>query len=283
LELPLGYTTIPNILAHGVASTVYTTRGVVVGINGGSIFLEDPATQQALNVYESPAVLKDTLLIGNVVDVTGTYKIYNQAAELDAATVTLYEAEADPAVEPVVIADGAALTARMGTDTSLSGQLIRLNDVTVGPWEPPLLTTTSSPSTVLPLLVIILSLAYEINGTTPPPESTGRTAINTLIGQLNTSGETFDIMGVLYHSSNTLGTWKLGLCTVDYVIPPQPPNLGSLEVTRLQSKQIDTRVAMKIAALLLFVKPYANRQNRRKNKILNIKRADFVDNRLKTL
>ncbi len=216
LELPLGYTTIPNILAHGVASTVYTTRGVVVGINGGSIFLEDPATQQALNVYESPAVLKDTLLIGNVVDVTGTYKIYNQAAELDAATVTLYEAEADPAVEPVVIADGAALTARMGTDTSLSGQLIRLNDVTVGP-----VGTPSANNYVITFDGVTItgysffSLAYE---TATPAEGTGRTAINTLIGQLNTSGETFDIMGVLYHSSNTLGTWKLGLCTVDYVI-----------------------------------------------------------------
>ncbi len=147
---------------------------------------------------------------------TGTYKIYNQAAELDAAAITLYEAEADPAVEPVVIADGAALTARMGTDTSLSGQLIRLNDVTVGP-----VGTPSANNYVITFDGVTItgysffSLAYE---TAVPAEGTGRTAINTLITSLNTSGETFDIIGVLYHSSNTLGTWKLGLCTVDYVI-----------------------------------------------------------------
>jgi hypothetical protein len=220
LELPYGYTTIPNILDLGVVGNSYTTRGVVVGVNGGSIFIEDPETQKALNVYESPSVLKDTLLVGNVIDVTGTYKLFNTAAELDAAVITLFAAEADPAVEPVVIADGAALTARMGTDPTLSGQLIRLNDVTVGPVHDlngngkfNYFDFTFDGVTIMGYSWF--SLAYE---TGTPATGTGRTAINALIADLNTSGETFDVIGVLYHASSTPGTWNLGICTTDYII-----------------------------------------------------------------
>jgi len=209
--LPEGYTTISAILAEAEVNKVYKTRGVLVGINGGAMFIEDN-TGAAINVYFSGAI-KDTLLVGNVVDVEGPYAIYNLAGEIAATSVVLFAESAVTPVEPVVIASGAELTARMGTDYSLSGQLVRLNGVTVGPVGTP---SSNNYNITFDSVVVIgysfFSLAYE-------NASAGRTAINTLITSLNTNTTTFDIIGVLY-SSNSTGVWKLGLPTTSYVVVP---------------------------------------------------------------
>jgi len=205
--VPEGYYTIEAILAEHETAKVYKTRGVVVGINGGSMFIQDHKGN-AINVYSNTAI-KDTLVAGNVVDAEGAFKMYNNAAELDAATVTLHEAEGLFPVEPTVIATGAELTARMGTDTTLSGQLIRLNNV-----------TAVSIATNYPVLSFdgASITGYSFYAAAYETASTGRTALNALFATLIASGETFDIIGVLYHSSSTLGTWRLGLMTTSYVI-----------------------------------------------------------------
>ncbi len=210
----MDYSTITEILAERTVSKVYTTRGTIVGINGGSIFLED-ASGNAINVYNSGTnVIKDEALIGNVVDATGTYKLYNNAAELDVASLTVVTETLSP-ITPFVIADAAALTARMGTDYSMSGQLVRLNGVTVGP-----VGTPSSNNYVFTFGTTTLtgysffSLAYE---TANPAAGTGRTAVNAAINALNAAGTTFNVVGVLYCSSATTGLWKLGITNVSMV------------------------------------------------------------------
>ncbi|MFA5480953.1 MAG: hypothetical protein WC282_01015 [Bacilli bacterium] len=206
------WTSISAILAEATAGKSYTTRGVVTGVNGGSIFLSDPTDGAAINVYNSGTnVIKDTLVVGNVVEAIGSFKLYNLAPELDVASLTLISATSPTAVAPVVISDAATLATRTGTDYSLSGQLVRLNGVTTGPSGTP--STNNFVITLGTATVTgyaFFSLAHE-NATN------GRTAINAAINALNTSGATFDIIGVLY-SSNSTGVWKLGLCTSTYII-----------------------------------------------------------------
>ncbi len=215
-SLPEGGMTISAILAEATTAKVYTTRGIIVGINGGSIFLED-ASGNALNVYNggtATLIIKDEVKIGNVVDAVGSYKLYNNAAELDAANLTFVATAAATLITPFVIADAAALTARMGTNYALSGQLVRLNGVTVGPVGTPSnnnYVITFGTTTVTGYS--FFSLAYE---TATPATGTGRTAINTAIAALNTAATTFNVVGVLY-SSNSSGLWKLGITNVSMV------------------------------------------------------------------
>jgi len=207
---PEGYMSIAAILAEATATKVYTTRSTVVGINGGSIFLED-ADGSAINVYNSgTSIIKDSLLIGNVVDAVGAFKIYNNAAELDVASLTLVAQKKATPIAPVVIADSAALTARMGTNYSLSGQLVRLNGVTVGP-----VGTPSSNNYVITFGTTTV-IGYSYYSAAYETATTGRTAINAAIAGLNTSAATFNVIGVLYCSSAT-GVWKLGITTVAFV------------------------------------------------------------------
>ncbi len=214
LELPVGYTSIADIIDYGVTDNVFTTRGVVVGTNGGAIFIEDPSSKKALNIYESPAVYQNELPVGSRIDVTGTFKIYNNAPQLNLATIIHYDEVAPEPVEPYLINQGETLTDRLSTDTELSGQLVRLENVTVGPVGVPSanrFVITMDGETVKGFS--FFSPYYE--SATP---STGRTSINAIIDALATSGESFDIIGVLYHSSDAPGSWALGLGTNAYII-----------------------------------------------------------------
>jgi len=207
---PEGYMSISAILAEATTAKVYTTRATVVGVNGGSIFLQDP-DGSAINVYNSgTSVIKDTLVIGNVVDATGAFKIYNNAGELDVASLTLVaKAKATP-IAPVEIADAAALTARMGTNYALSGQLVRLNGVTVGP------VGTPSANNYVFTFGTTTVIGYSFYSAAAEALSLGRTAINASITSLNAAATTFNVIGVLYCSSST-GVWKLGITTVAFV------------------------------------------------------------------
>jgi len=218
--LPEGYTTISAILAEATVDKVYKTRGVIVAMNGGSFFIQD-ASGNSINVYERKTTdypeyvqLQTTLVVGNVLDVEGSYVIYNYSAELGNAVFSLFAATADAPIEPFVIADGAALTARMGTDTSLNGQLIRLNGVTTTAYASNKFTVTFD-SIALPVV------AGYSGGHAVTDPVTGRVAIELAITPLFTNGTSFDIIGVLYHSSNTvLGTWSLLVPTSTYIIVP---------------------------------------------------------------
>jgi len=216
--LPEGYTAITDILAEAEVSKVYKTRGTVVGINGGSIFIQDH-TNNAINLYEAAAVadvyvaLKNTLVVGDVIDAEGTFKFYSFAAELDLAKLTLVTAsEGAPLSMAQVIADAATLTSRMGTDESLSGQLVRLNGVTVGPVGTPGANK-----------YVITFGATTVVGYTFfwGNDQANRDSVNAMITTLNTNATTFDVVGVLYSSSNSVeGTWSLGICSLDYIITP---------------------------------------------------------------
>ena len=134
------------------------------------------------------------------------------AAELDAATLTVLSATDETPIVPEVIDTAAALTAATGTDYSESGKFVRLNGVTTAAW--------ASNKSVLTLdTATITAYAGYSGGHDALGEN--RTQIATAMAALATSGDTFDIMGVLY-SANADGVWNLGFPTVNYIVAGEP-------------------------------------------------------------
>jgi hypothetical protein len=145
------------------------------------------------------------------------------AAELDAATLTVLSATDETPIVPEVIDTAAALTAAMGTDYSESGKFVRLNGVTTAAW--------ASNKSVLTLDTATIT-AYAGYSGGHDALSENRTQIATAMAALATSGDTFDIMGVLY-SATSEGVWNLGFPTVNYIIAeePEPELVNPIVVT----------------------------------------------------
>lgn len=209
-EVPPDEKSIGDIITEATVGKIYKTTGTVTHLNGGSIFIQDD-DGDAINAYPGSTATA-SLVVGNVVEVTGSYKTYNLAPELDAASVTLVSATDPTPIVPEVIDTDVALTAAMGTDYTVSGKFVRLNGVTTGAWASNKSTLTLGTATVG---------AYA--GFSAGHEALGenRTEIGTLMAALATSGDAFDIMGVLY-SSNATGVWNLGFPTVNYIVAEEP-------------------------------------------------------------
>lgn len=226
-EVPPDEKSIGAIITEATVGKIYKTTGTVTHLNGGSLFIQDD-NGDAINAYPGSTATA-SLVVGNVVEVTGAYKLYNLAPELDAASVTLVSATDPTPIVPEVIDTDVALTAAMGTDYTVSGKLVRLNGVTTGASASNKSTLTLGSATVV---------AYAGFSAGHEALSENRTQIAEAINALATSGDAFDIMGVLY-SSNATGVWNLGLPTVNYIIAPEAPVEGLLATYDL-SDQVRT-------------------------------------------
>ena len=84
-ELPDGYTSIGNILDFGTKSDTYKTRGTVTYIEDTSFFIQ--SQNRGIYIYSSSAFSE--IGVGKVVDIEGTYTVYNGLPELTNATVNV--------------------------------------------------------------------------------------------------------------------------------------------------------------------------------------------------
>ncbi|HAK05096.1 MAG TPA: hypothetical protein DCM23_00130 [Firmicutes bacterium] len=208
--LPEGYTKIAAIKAEATIDKVYKTRGVVIGLNGGSIMFQDPEGE-FLNTYSS--AIAATLYLGDHIDVEGTFSLFNSMPQLGSPTVTILETEPVAPVEPRVLADGAELTARMATtDWNLSGEYVRLNGVTT--------TAPASNKYNLTFDGVVIE-GYTGFSELHNADSTGRDAVTARITDLAAAEVSFDISGALkasYSTSTSSYYWSLSVTSVNQII-----------------------------------------------------------------
>ncbi len=211
-DITTTYSSIAAIKTEATLNKEYGTRGVITGLNGGLIYMQDTAGG-FINAYVGGTATA-TLVLGNVIDVLGLFKLTNEVPQLSGegssgvATMKLVYAKS-LALAPVVIDEAATLTTRTGTDYALSGQLVRINGVTAGTFASNAYDLNLGASKVQGYTGF--SAGHEAT-------STNRAAIEAKIIALNTSGATFDIIGVLVHYNNTAGSWRFFITSVDQII-----------------------------------------------------------------
>lgn len=132
--IPEGVTPIAELIEKdATTSTVYTTRGVVTGVNGGAIYLQDPISGKSIGLFTSNADFKLLAYPGYVLDVTGTYKINGNAKQLDPVTKVVQVAKHNlTKVEAVSVSSAAELTTlKAATDVNAHARLVKFVGVKI--------------------------------------------------------------------------------------------------------------------------------------------------------
>jgi 2',3'-cyclic-nucleotide 2'-phosphodiesterase (5'-nucleotidase family) len=209
-QLPDGYVSLATILAEQQVGKIYTTRSTITNINGRQIFLQDDDGSSLFIFNSGSPDISGSVVIGNVIDVTGYFDYFNGLPELDNASATLYAETKQTPIEPLLVSSGAMLTTMMNSGLTYNTQLIRLNNVTTGNISNNVFNITFD-GVVIPGYATF-STAY--NGL-----NKGRSAIASQITSLHGTGQSFDIIGVIYlYGSGSNQHWRLGLATTDYII-----------------------------------------------------------------
>lgn len=138
--LPAGYTSIASIADEGVAGTTYTTRGTITSFEDRSFFIQSRG--RGLMIYSTYSL--GSFSLGNVVDVTGTYTLYNGTNELTSPTVTLYSASnSNP-----IIKEELSESAYNLIDNDYNGRYVGLSGITIESRSSNNLTITYGESTI---------------------------------------------------------------------------------------------------------------------------------------
>ncbi|MFA5283368.1 MAG: Ig-like domain-containing protein [Bacilli bacterium] len=138
--LPAGYDSIASIADEGVEGTAYTTRGTITSFEDKSFFIQSRG--RGLMIYSVSSL--GSFSLGNVVDVTGTYTIYNGTNELTSPTVTLYSAS-NP--NPIIKEDLSESAYNL-IDEDYNGRYVGLSGITIESRSSNNLTMTYGESTI---------------------------------------------------------------------------------------------------------------------------------------
>lgn len=214
-SLPVGHTSIADIVAAPVVGTSYTTRGVILGTNGGAFYMQDPLSGASLGGFGLTNEQKPLLKPGTVIDVTGSYAVNNNGGQLATLTALSVVAEENLSKVTPVVASTAAEFAAMKAETDLKAhaRLVKLVGVKVTAVEDGG-TNRFTISLDGETAVIAVNFMDSMNAI-----GKNRPEIKALALELLASQALVDIYAI-QQATAAAGTWSFSLGTIDYIVVP---------------------------------------------------------------
>lgn len=213
-SLPVGHTSIADIVAAPVVGTSYTTRGVILGTNGGAFYMQDPLSGASLGGFGLTNDQKPLLKPGTVIDVTGSYAVNNNGGQLATLTALSVVAEENLSKVTPAIASSAAEFAAMKAETDLKkhARLVKLVGVKVTS------VAADNKKFSIDLGGEIAEIAVNFMDSMDAIQK-NRPQIGDLARQLLADQTLVDVYAI-QQATSTAGTWSFSLGTIDYIVVP---------------------------------------------------------------